>query len=228
MKYRVLLADADGTLFDFHKGEAVAIAGTLERFGIAATPENIAAYSRANDEQWFKLERGETTQARLRVDRFVNFLREIGHEADPQQMSDDYVVRLGQQRWPFPYAEELCRRVSEKMPVYLVTNGIAQIQRARFENCTLAPYIRGLVISEEVGAAKPDPKMLFEAVRIAGDIPVEEAIMLGDRISADILAANNAGMDSILFTNGAEIPENHGATWAVKTLEEACELILQD
>ena len=227
MKYRVLLADADGTLFDFHKGEAVAIAGTMEAFGIPVTPENIAAYSRANDEQWCRLERGETTQARLRVDRFVNFLKEIGHEADPQAMSDDYVSRLSMQRWPFDYAAELCRRVSEKMPIYLVTNGIAEIQRARFGDCTLTPYLQGIVVSEEVGASKPDPKMLFEALKQAGGIPVEEAVMLGDRIPADIQAANNAGMDSILFTNGGEIPENHGATWAVKTLEEACELILQ-
>ena len=228
MKYRVLLSDADGTLFDFHKGEAVAIAGTLEHFGIAVTPENIAAYSRANDEQWKKLERKETTNARLRVDRFVNFLAEIGHDADPQAMSDDYVSRLGQQRWPFAYAEELCRRVSEQMPIYLVTNGIAQIQRSRFGQCTLTPYVKDLAISEEVGAAKPDPRMLFEGLKLAGDIPVSEAILLGDSLTADIAAARNAGMDCILFTNGRDIPENHGATWAVKTLEEACELILQD
>ena len=158
----------------------------------------------------------------------MNFLAEIGHDADPQAMSDDYVARLGQQRWPFAYSEELCRRVSEKMPIYLVTNGIAQIQRSRFGDCTLTPYVRDLVISEEVGAAKPDPKMLFEALKMAGGIPVEEAILLGDSLTADIAAANNAGMDCILFTNGKEIPQGHGATWAVKTLEEACELILQD
>lgn len=228
MKYRVLLADADGTLFDFHKGEAVAIAGTLEKFGIPVTDESIAAYSRANDEQWKKLERGETTQARLRVDRFVNFLKAIGHKADPQEMSDDYVQRLSMQRWPFAYSQELCRRVSEKMPIYLVTNGIAQIQRSRFGDCTLTPYLSGMVISEEVGAAKPDPKMLFEALKIAGGIAAEEAILLGDSLTADIAAAKNAGVDCILFTNGKEIPENHTATWAVKTLEEACELILQD
>lgn len=228
MKYRVLLADADGTLFDFHKGEAVAIAGTFERFGIAVTEENIAAYSRANDAEWKKLERGETTQKKLRLDRFVNFLNDIGFEADPQAMCDDYVHRLGQQRWPFAYAEELCRRVSRHMPIYLVTNGIAQVQRSRFGDCTLTPYVQGMVISEEVGASKPDPAMLLEALRQAGNIPVAQAILLGDSVTADIAAANNAGVSSILFTNGREAPLNHGATWAVKTLEEACELILQD
>ena len=42
MPCRVLLADADGTLFDFHRGEAVAISETYRRFGIADTPENLA------------------------------------------------------------------------------------------------------------------------------------------------------------------------------------------
>ena len=228
MKFRVLLSDADGTLFDFHKGEKVAIEGTFERFGIPVTAENIAAYSRANAEQWKKLERGETTQKKLRVDRVVEFLKATGFEADAQEMCDDFVCRLGQQRWPFEYTETLCRRVSERMPIYLITNGIAQVQRSRFSDCVISPYLSGMVISEEVGAAKPDPAMIFEALKLAGNVPAQEAIVLGDSITADIAAANNAGMKSILFTNGMEIPENHGATWAVKTLEEALELILAE
>jgi len=226
MKYRVLLSDADGTLFDFHKGEAIAIAETFRSFGIPDTPEIIALYSQANDAQWKKLERGETTQAKLRVDRFVEFLKLAGLEGDPQALSNDYVIRLGQQRWPLPFSEELCREVSRHMPIYLVTNGIARIQRSRFTGCGISPYVTGMVISEEVGKSKPDPAMLFEAPRLAGLEP-KDAILLGDSVTADIGAAINAGIDSILFTNGKPAPENHGATWAVPTLEEALGLILQ-
>ena len=226
MKYRVLLADADGTLFDFYRGEAIAIADTFEHFGIPTTPKNIALYSQANEAQWKKLERGETTQAKLRVDRFVEFLKLTGLEGDPHALSDLYMERLGQQRWPLPYSVELCREVSRHMPIYLVTNGIARIQRSRFSACDIKPYISGLVISEEVGAAKPDPAMLFEALKQAG-VEKEQAVLLGDSITADIAAANNAGIDSILFTNGKPAPESHGATWAVPTLEEALHLILQ-
>ena len=226
MKYRVLLSDADGTLFDFHKGEAIAIAETFRSVGIPDTPEIIALYSQANDAQWKKLERGETTQAKLRVDRFVEFLKLTGLEGDPQALSDDYVVRLGQQRWPLPFSEELCREVSRHMPIYLVTNGIARIQRSRFTDCGISPYVSGMVISEEVGKSKPDPAMLFEALRQAKLEP-KDAILLGDSVTADIRAANNAGIDSILFTNGKPAPESHGATWAVPTLEEALKLILQ-
>ncbi len=226
MSFRVLLADADGTLFDFHKGEAVAIEQAFQMFGIAHTQENKAAYLRANTAEWIRLERGETTQKQLRLDRFVNFLRDIGSSVNAQEMADAFVELLSQQRWPFAYTEALCRRVSEKMPIYLITNGIAQVQRGRFSDCCITPYLSGMVISEEVGAAKPDPAMIFEALKIAGDVPPSDAVVLGDSLTADIAAANNASVKSILFTNGKPIPENHGATWAVQTLEEACELIL--
>lgn len=226
MSYRVLLADADGTLFDFYKGEAIAIVETFEHFGIPATKEIIALYEQANKAQWKKLERGETTQQKLRTDRFVDFLSLAGINGDAEAISEDYVERLGQQRWPLPYSVELCREVSRHMPIYLVTNGIARIQRSRFTHCQIAPYISGLVISEEVGRAKPDPAMLFEALKQAGVENVRDAILLGDSPSADIAAANNAGMDCILFTNGKPAPEDHRATWCVQTLEEAQTLIL--
>ena len=56
MSLRVLLADADGTLFDFHRGEAVAIGETFRRFGIPDTPGNLEIYSRVNHAQWLRLE----------------------------------------------------------------------------------------------------------------------------------------------------------------------------
>lgn len=226
MKYRILLADADGTLFDFHKGEAIAIADTFAHFGIPATEENIRLYSQANDAQWKKLERGETTQARLRVDRFVEFLSLTGLEGDPNALSDHYMLMLGQQRWPIDGSLELCREVSRHMPIYLVTNGIARIQRSRFSGCHIEPFVKGLVISEEVGKAKPDPAMLYEALRQEGLDP-KDAVLLGDSPTADIAAANNAGVDSILFTNGRPAPEGHSATWAVPSLMDACRIILQ-
>lgn len=226
MSFRVLLSDADGTLFDFSKGEAVAIAQTLRRFGLPDDAETIALYARANDAQWKKLERGETTSQRVRIDRFSDFLALGGFEGDAQALCDDYVERLGRQRWLLPGALELCRTVSARMPIYLVTNGISSVQRSRLAGCGLEPYLAGIVISEEIGASKPDPRMLWEALRMAGCEP-GEAVLLGDSITADIAAANRAGIQSILYTGGMPAPAGHGATWTANTLEEACDWILR-
>ncbi len=228
MKYDILLCDLDDTLFDFHKGEAIALESTFEHFGIPVTPENLAAYHAANSEQWKKLERGETTSEMLRVDRFAGFLALAGLAGDAQAMSDDYIVQLGQQVWPLPGSTELIRKASEKMPVFLVTNGIAAIQRSRLNRSEIKPCITGVIISEEIGASKPNPKMIYEALAQAAADDLSRAVLLGDSLTSDIAAANNAGIDSILFTNGREIPEGHKATYAVKTLEEACALILAE
>ena len=227
MKYQILLCDIDDTLFDFHKGEAIALANTFRAFDIPVTDEVWAAYHAANSEQWRKLERGETTPQKLRVDRFREFLKLMGLERDAEAMSETAIDQLGQQRWPLDYCEELCRRVSEKMPIWLVTNGIARVQHSRMEGSFLAPYISGMVISEELGVSKPHPAMVLEALAQAGVDDLSRAVFLGDSQTSDIAAANNAGVDSILFTNGKEIPEGHKATYAVKTLEEAAKLILQ-
>jgi len=228
MKYDILLCDIDDTLFDFHKGEAIALENTFRAFDIPLNEETWAAYDAANREQWRKLERGETTSQKLRVDRFAEFLRAIGQERDADAMSDVMIDNLGQQRWPLPYCVELCGQVSQKMPIWLVTNGIARVQHSRMENCILTPYISGMVISEEMGVSKPNPKMVWEALAQAGVDDLSRAVFLGDSQTSDIAAANNAGVDSILFTNGKDIPADHKATYAVRTLEEACEIILAE
>jgi len=232
MRYDVLLADADGTLFDFHAGERKALEETLTAFGMAVTDELAALYSRVNQSHWKKLERGETTQARLRVERFADYLAELDalavpHEAaTPEVMSERFVERLSMQRVPMRGAEAFLRKVHARMPVYLVTNGIARVQRGRFEASELRVYFTDILISEEIGHFKPDPYMLEEAMRRAGVTDKSRAVLLGDSVTADIGAAINAGVDSVLFTDGKPAPEDCGATCTVYTLEEAAAYIL--
>ena len=88
------------------------------------------------------------------------------------------------------------------------------------------PFIAGVVISEELGVSKPDPKMIFEAMKMANVTDPASVIVLGDSQTSDIAAANNAGTDSILYTNGKPIPESHKATYTAQTLEEACAIVL--
>lgn len=226
MRYDVLLSDADGTLFDFLAGERNAILWLFREFGLPTDADTVRIYSEINEGHWKKLERRETTQEKLRVERFVDFLEALGLSGDARSMSELYVEKLGQQRILLPGAEELCRTVSAQMPIYLVTNGIGRVQRSRFEDCALSPYLSGIVISEEIGHAKPEPHMLLEAMRLAGISDPRRAVMLGDSVTADMAAAKNAGVDAILFTDGEEAPAGHGARYVVKTLQEAEKVIL--
>ena len=225
MAYELLLADADGTLFDFDAGEQKALTALFAHFDIPAREEFFQTYHRVNREQWSLLEKGQTTLPELQVARMARFLEAVGLRRSPEEMHLFFRDQLSRQSILLPGAEAFCAQVAERMPICLVTNGVAVIQHARFDHCPLSPYLSGLFISEELGTAKPDPAIVRAALRRMKVSP-EKAVMIGDSVAADIPAANAAGVFSILFTNGRPVPAGHGAAAAVRSYEEALALIL--
>lgn len=67
----------------------------------------------------------------------------------------------------------------------------------------LVPGLDPLVISWQVGAEKPDPR-IFAAALTAADVAPARAVMVGDDFEADVLGARAAGMRAVHFVPGAE------------------------
>ncbi|MCL1855082.1 MAG: HAD-IA family hydrolase [Clostridia bacterium] len=227
MKYRIFLSDADDTLFDFTAGERNALLILLRQFSLPADEATRSLYIRINEAHWKKLERGETTQPILRVERFRDFLHAVRLRRDPVAMSEFYMEALSRQKILLPGAVELCQAVSPHMPIYLITNGLSKVQRGRITGCAIEPFLSGIFISEESGHAKPEPHMLQSAMFQAGVADPRQAVFLGDSISADMAAARAAGVDSILYLSGKQAPPAPGSTYVAHTLKEAEKLILQ-
>jgi 2-haloacid dehalogenase len=228
MRFSLLLSDVDNTLFDFQSAERAAYAAVSARFSLPDDEELFALYRAINAFHWQRLRRGETTSARLRLDRFRDFLAALGIEdADVEAMSDLYVRELGRQHAPVAGAEDFLKRVSARMPVCLVTNGFAAVQRARMQASPLRRYVSDVLISEEFENAKPHPEMILEAMRRMNATDPARVVMIGDNEDTDIGAAGNAGIRSVLFTNGAPLPEHTDADFAAGTLAEAADWILR-
>ncbi len=226
MLFSLLLSDVDNTLFDFHSAERAAFAAVTARFHLPGDEDTFALYRAINRRHWKLLNGGQTTSAKLRLARFRDFADALGVDLDIQEMSDTFVRALGSQRIPTEGAEEFLRRVSARMPVCLVTNGFAAVQRARFAASPLTRYVREILVSEDFAHAKPHPEMLLEALRRMNVTDPRQAVMIGDNEETDILAAQNAGMPAILFTNGAPPPEKTKAEFTAATLKGAADWIL--
>ena len=123
-----------------------------------------------------------------------------------------------------PGAKEFVQRVSQYMPIDIVTNGITTVQNGRLRGSAIKNGISNLWISEEAGHAKPHPKMIELAIEKHGTAP-EKVVMLGDSLRADVGAAKAAGIDSIWITN--EKQSKNKATYQVSSLLEAEKIILQ-
>lgn len=227
MRYQYLLIDNDNTIMDFNAAEAKALIDVLQNHGLPTDDATVHTYHEINDALWKALERGETTQPKLKVERFRQLLTVLGREdIDPAAMGAEYAAGLGNHADLLPGAAEFIQAVHGRMKIALVSNGVSAIQRGRLAKCPLTPLFDAIVISEEVGAAKPDPKLLYVAMDMLGCTDKAQAVMMGDSATADIPAAVNAGVDSIFFSLKGKTCD--AATYTVFTHEEALKILTEE
>lgn len=227
MRYQYLLIDNDNTIMDFNAAEAKALLDVLTAHGLPTDDATIHIYHEINEALWKAFERGETTQPKLKVERFRQLLADLGREdISADALSAEYAANLGSHPDLLPGAAEFIRAIHGKMKIALVSNGVSAIQRGRLAKCLLTPLFDAIVISEEVGAAKPDPKLLHVAMDMLGCTDKSQAVMMGDSLSADIGAANNAGVDSIYFSLKGKTSDL--ATYTVSSHEEALRLLMEE
>ncbi len=221
-KYKAIFFDADDTLFDYPQAERTALLACRDEFAIAAEPETvIAAYKRHNRAVWQAFERGETDQATLRVERFRRLAAELGIADLPlERVGSFYLAALAGQSQLLPGALEIVRELAKKFPLALVTNGIAAVQNQRFAASPVTPYFQSIVISEEVGIAKPDPRIFTPALEKIG-VEAGDVLFVGDSVTSDMTAARNAGMDFCwLNPAGTPVPEGHAPAFIIASIKE--------
>ena len=223
MKYNVLLADNDGTLMDFDASERVALKEAMDRQGVRLDEAREKLYSEINARLWEAFERRETTQAALRVDRVRIFLKEIKSPADAERMSEDFLAALSLRCDEIDGAYDFLREAAARVPVVMITNGISAVQRSRFARSRLTPFFREIVVSEEIGAAKPDPRFIETALARVNADPAR-ALILGDSLTSDIAAANASHVAGCWFNpKGKKNTTAFSPDYEIRTLKEALE-----
>ena len=227
MRYQYLLLDNDNTVMDFSAAEAKALIDLLAFFDLPTDEKTVHTYQELNEALWKALERGETTQPELKVERFRQLLEVLGRtDIVPEDMAAKYTTMLASHPDLLPGVEDFIRALQGKVKMAIVSNGLSAIQRGRLGLCPLAPMFDAIVISEEVGVAKPDPKLIEVALDMLGCKDKSQAVMMGDSLSADIKAAVNAGVDSIFFSPKGI--ESDLPTYTVRNHAEALNILLEE
>ena len=229
-KYKFLLFDADYTLLDFDADMNAAFEANYKHMGLDKqlpySHDILLKYKEFNNKWWDKFEKNECTQPELFVGRFVDFINHYGFDCDPVSLDESYFGFLGKYGHCLNGALEMIKNLSENYDIYIVTNAKASLQKLRLENSGLLPYIKDYFISETIGFAKPSEKYfnyVFEQISLTDKA---EAIIIGDKLSSDILGAVNAGIDSIWY-NPSHLPnsENIPSTYEVDSFEKIMEIL---
>jgi 2-haloacid dehalogenase len=202
MTYQWVLFDADGTLFDYDRAEAKALQRTFEQIGQVCGPGYVEAYRRINGQIWLEFELGKTSQERLRTRRFELLFEAVGAELSPEAFSAQYLQNLAEGTDLIDGAEEVIRTLYGQIGLMLITNGLQEVQRPRFARSALNGFFADLVISEEVGAAKPDPRIFDVAFEAMGQPGREAVLMVGDSLTSDMRGGVDYGIDTCWFNPG--------------------------
>ncbi len=116
-------------------------------------------------------------------------------------------------------AETLLKRLrAEGVKIVIVTNNTVEEQHAKLRHLGITSLIDVLVISEEVGIAKPHPR-IFEAALERVGCQCHEVVMVGDSWANDVLGAQGVGIRTIWLNRFGEPCPDKRMTMEINALE---------
>jgi 2-haloacid dehalogenase len=221
MPYKWLLFDADGTLFDYDRAEASALTNTLGKFGVTFTPDHLTTYQRINKQLWQALEKGLITPGVLGVQRFEMLFAELQLGLSPQAFSPAYLEQLATCSELIEGAIEILQTLHPRYGLAIVTNGLKVVQQSRLACSPIRDYIAEMIISEEVGANKPDQAIFDAAFERMGYPLKSEVLIIGDSLTSDIEGGYRYGIDTCWY-NPADLSHSTEMkiTYQIKSLSE--------
>lgn len=226
LSYDLVLFDADGTLWDYDAGERQALTEALERVKLPCGQEVISRYRAINAELWGLIERAVVSTEFVRVERFRRLLAELGSPLQAESIASDYLSRLAMQAVPMDGAARLLEQLSGRVKMAILTNGISAVQRSRFALSGFGGHIEQLIISEEVGVAKPDPAVFAYAMNLMGCPDRKRVLMVGDSLSSDIKGGAAAHVATCWF-NPSAAPNTSGVLpdYEIRSLRQVCAIV---
>jgi len=200
-KYSILLFDADDTLFDYKKAELAALHNTFKKFHLPLDDDILALYKQINQQLWDAFEKGEVTKEKLKLQRFAQLFEALQIFCDVESFSNAYLTELGKGTYLLDNAYKVCEYLAAKYHLAIVSNGIHNVQTARFEASEIKPFFNELFTSEAIGYQKPEKEFfstVFKKMNITESMK-KEVLLIGDSLSADIKGGMNIGIDTCWF-----------------------------
>ncbi len=205
---RAVLFDLDDTLFDHGRSARSALAEVHRRH---AGHTDFDAFERHHtrylEEMHLEVLAGRIGLDDARRERFRRVFLALGMTLDPQEIdsvASAYRQGYVRARRAIDGAAELLAAIRPHASIGIVSNNLVEEQRDKLEFCGLAPYVDVLLVSEEAGVSKPDPR-IFQMALDRLEVTAVDAVMVGDSWHADIVGARRAGVRAIWF-NPRRVP----------------------
>ncbi|MBD3329859.1 HAD-IA family hydrolase [Candidatus Dojkabacteria bacterium] len=203
MKIKTVLFDLDDTLTDTRKLYNIALYKCADVFN-ESTGKNL------NDKEFrelylaarkdFKAVAPNTPTSHNRAVYFQKLIENLDYKVDynlAYKLYRTYYDEIYDRMVLFPGTEALLKWIKESgRKIGIVSDGSSHIRLEKINVLKVGKYLDFVVSSEEVGVDKPSKQPIMLALEKA-DCSAEESIFIGNKESADMLAAKHMHIVSI-------------------------------
>lgn len=199
---RHIFFDLDHTLWDFDKNSGLAFSSIFQKHRIKVELEDfLSVYTPINENYWRLYREDKVTKEDLRYGRLkesFDGLKINVTEVQIDQLSIDYIDHLPHHNHLLEGTLEILNYLEASYKLHIITNGFKEVQHRKLESSGISKYFTTITTSEDVGVKKPHPK-IFETALENAEAGIDESLMIGDNLEADIMGAQKLGMRAILY-----------------------------
>ncbi|CAK1798368.1 pyrimidine 5'-nucleotidase [Vibrio crassostreae] len=223
MKYDWIFFDADETLFHFDAFQGMKL--MFSRFGVDFSEQDYSVYQEVNLPLWVDYQDGRITAAQLKHARFESWATKL--ETTTAELNSAFLTAMADICSLLPGAKELMESLKGKVNMGIITNGFTELQSIRLERTGMTDYFDHVIISEEVGVAKPDAEIFEHAHKLVGLPAKQRVLMVGDNPHSDILGGLDFGIETCwLNSQEKAAPAGINPHYQVKSLADLQTLLL--
>ncbi len=195
MKYDWIFFDLDNTLIDFNIASKKAFFSLMDSHGIPRADALYPLYQQINFEAWKDFEKGKIDAITLRSRRFKDFYFKTGYkDIDPLESNSTYLSFLVDYTTTLEGAIDLLNHLKGNVKLAAITNGLKEAQRPRLSRLNLTPYFDAIIVSDEIGFAKPQKEYFDYVMKETNQPSRENTLVVGDSLHSDIQGGNNYGI----------------------------------
>lgn len=199
---RHIFFDLDHTLWDFDKNSGLAFSSIFQKHRIKVELEEfLSVYTPINENYWKLYREDKVSKEDLRYGRLkesFDGLKINVTDTQIDQLSIDYIDHLPNHNHLLEGAMDILDYLNSSYKLHIITNGFKEVQHRKLETSGILKYFSTITTSEDVGVKKPHPR-IFETALANAKAHVDESIMIGDNLEADIIGAQQLGMRAILY-----------------------------
>jgi putative hydrolase of the HAD superfamily len=214
MKIQHIFFDLDNTLWDHRRNAYLTIKSLFEKEEINLKynidfEEFHSVYHGINEKLWEDIRDGIIDKEYLRKHRFYDTFKHF--DVDDTELSmyfeEHFLDKILNHNELVEGAEYILDYLKAKnYTLHIISNGFKEVTERKCILSGIDHYFQTITSADSVGVRKPRPE-IFEYSLGLSDATKENSILIGDDWVADVLGAQNFGMDVIFFDVFNEDPQ---------------------